>query len=74
METLTEKQHLEWAKDRALELLNKGDLDQAFMSMISDLGKHPQTKGHPMIRLGTDLYLGKHLDSPIEMRKFIEGF
>jgi hypothetical protein len=74
MKTVTLNEHLTWAKERALELLGQGDLQQAFMSMISDLGKHPGTKGHPMIRLGTDLYLGKHLDSSIEIRKFIEGF
>jgi hypothetical protein len=71
---MTVKEHLEWAKGRALELLGQGDLRQAFMSMISDLGKHPGTADHPMIRLGTELLSGGHLDSSIEMRKFIEGF
>lgn len=71
---MTVREHLEWAKKRALDLLGQGDLRQAFMSMMSDLGKHDGTRGHAMIRLGTQLLEAGHLDSPIEMRKFIEGF
>ena len=34
--------HLQWAKDRALALVKQNDLNQALMSIISDLGKHPE--------------------------------
>ena len=72
--TTTEKEHLAWAKERALELLNQGDLQQAFLSMMSDLRKHPKTEDHPMLKLGPQLLEGHHLDTAIAMRKFIEGF
>lgn len=71
---MTEKEHLAWAKKRALDLLDKGDRRQAFMSMLSDLRKNDGTKDHPMLTLGPQLFDGGHLDSLIEMRKFIEGF
>lgn len=70
----TEKEHLAWVKQRALELLGQGDARKAFISLLSDLRKHPATKDHPMLTLGPQLFDGGHLDSPIEMRKFIEGF
>jgi len=70
----TEKEHLAWAKDRALELLSEGDGRKAFVSLLSDLRKHEGTKNHPMLTLGPQLFDGGHLDSPIQMRKFIEGF
>jgi hypothetical protein len=42
--------------------------------MASDLGKHPETAGHPAIGLGAMLLLGGHLSSPAQMREFIDGF
>lgn len=70
----TEKEHLAWAKERALELVAKGDLRQAFVSLLSDLRKHPGTKDHSMLTLGPQLFDGGHLKTPIAMQKFIEGF
>lgn len=70
----TEKEHLAWAKKRALELMDQGDPRKAFLSLLSDLRKHEHTKTHPMLTLGPQLFDGGHLDSPVEMRKFIEGF
>ena len=40
MASMTRAEHLRWAKDRALEYVEAGDLDQAFASLASDLGKH----------------------------------
>lgn len=37
-------EHLQWCKTRAMEYVNKGDLNQAVTSMLSDLSKHPETK------------------------------
>lgn len=70
----TRAEHLQWCKDRALEYVDRGGLMNAFVSMISDLGKHEETCNHPAIRLGTDLYLAGHLSGADKMRKFIEGF
>lgn len=71
---MTRKEHLDWAKARALEYCDQGDVHSALTSMISDLGKHEETQGHPAIPLGMDMLLAGHLDSPRKMREFIEGF
>jgi len=35
-------EHLQWAKNRAMEYVNAGDYSQAVASMLSDLGKHEE--------------------------------
>jgi hypothetical protein len=42
--------------------------------MVSDLGKHEETKGHPAIELGMGLLFTGNLATSAEMRRFIEGF
>lgn len=71
---MNRQQHMAWAKQRALEYVEYGDVSNAFSSMASDLGKHPETKGHPGIQLGMMQLMSGHLNSPEAMRKFIEGF
>lgn len=68
------EEHLQWCKQRALEYITAGDVQNAFASMSSDLGKHPETKGHIGMELGLMLMRGGHLGSPIKMKEFIEGF
>jgi hypothetical protein len=67
-------EHLRWAKDRALEYASRGDLPGAMASLGSDLDKHPETRGHGRMELMMMLAMGGHLNSPAEIRKFIEGF
>jgi hypothetical protein len=57
-----------------LEYISRGKVGEAFTSMASDLGKHPETKGHPAILLGMDLLMNGHLDSGSKMAEFINGF
>ncbi len=71
---MTRDEHVEWAKSRAREYLDAEDPNQAFMSMCSDLGKHPETERHSGTTLGVMLLLGGHLDTTEKMRTFIEGF
>lgn len=66
-------EHLAWAKGRALEYVAQDDWPNAWSSLVSDLQKHPDTKGHAAIELGALLSLGGHLSSVREMREFIEG-
>lgn len=40
---MTRAEHMAWAKQRALEYVDRGCLDLAISSMLSDLGKHPET-------------------------------
>lgn len=41
---MTRDEHLQWAKNRAMEYINRNDYPQAVASMLSDLGKHPDTE------------------------------
>ena len=70
----TRAEHLEWCKARALEYVDAGNNEEAFTSMASDMRKHPETKDHAAIGLGLQLLLGGHLEGPVKMREFINGF
>lgn len=67
-------EHLEWCKQRALEYVNLGDLQQAFASFQSDMTKHPETIGHLALELGTLLLLGGQLSTAKQMQDWIIGF
>ena len=71
---MTRHEHVEWCKVRALEYVDSGDLENAHASMISDLGKHKETAGHPAISIGLGLLMMGQLNTADEMRKFINGF
>ena len=70
----TREQHLEWCKTRANELVDAGDILQAYTSMASDLGKHPETEGHIGIELGMLEMMSGRLSTPDQMKHFINGF
>lgn len=72
--TTTREEHLNWCKQRALEYVEKGEIADAFMSMVSDLGKHEETKGHIAIQLGGMLLATNNLSTAYQMKNFIEGF
>jgi soluble cytochrome b562 len=38
---MDEKEHLEWAKQRAYAYCDIGQFQEAFQSLVSDLNKHP---------------------------------
>ena len=67
-------EHMQWCKDRANEYLDRGDVQNALASMMSDLGKHPETQGHIGIQLGMMQMMNGLLESPDAMKKFIDGF
>jgi hypothetical protein len=67
-------EHLQWAKDRANEYVKQGDTTNAYASMVSDLGKHPETEGHNAISLGMTMMMSGLLSSQAEMKNFIDGF
>lgn len=58
---MTRDEHLQWAKSRALDYLDAGDINGALTSMFSDLNKHDETRDHPAIALGVMLMAGGHL-------------
>ena len=47
----TKAEHLEAAKERAIEYVDAGNLVDASASFISDLGKHEELADHPVIEL-----------------------
>lgn len=53
---MNREEHLKWAKDRALEYVEKGDLKNAWASMVSDLGKHEETEDHSAILMGNSYF------------------
>jgi hypothetical protein len=67
-------EHLAWCKERALQYVDAGDLDNAFASMGSDLNKHEGTRGHGGMQLGIMMLMAGQLGTPQAMREFIEGF
>lgn len=72
---MTREEHLKWCKDRALEYVNRGELQEAFNSMASDLMKHPETAHHKStIQFGMQLLLSGSINTEGSMRKWIEGF
>ncbi len=74
MMEIDKEEHMQQSKDRALQFLEKNDVAGAWNSMVADLERHPETKGHSGITLGMKLYLMGSIVSVEKMKKFIEGF
>ena len=71
---MTRAEHLAWAKERALEYADRGEVAYALSSLTSDQGKHPETAGHSGLELMRMLAMAGHLKTPRKLRDFIEGF
>jgi hypothetical protein len=69
---MTRDEHLAWAKQRALEYLDRGDVTNAITSMVSDLEKCAELKGHPAL-MAIGMLTAMHNDS-MAARRWIEGF
>lgn len=75
---MNRKQHMDWCKERALEYLDKKSeyysVQNAFASMLSDIGKHDETiklKDNPLISaLIMDTMMNM---SHNKVKSFIEG-
>ena len=73
-ENMNREEHLQWSKNRALEYVDAGDLEQALASMFSDLGKHDDLANHAGIELGIMLMMSGQLSTAEKVREFIVGF
>lgn len=75
-ETITRAEHLAWCKQRALEYVDVGDLQNAFASFASDVAKHPETESirDTIAGLGMPLLMMGHLDTPHKMREHLNGY
>ncbi len=68
----TRAEYVAWAKARALELVDAGDMVGALASIVSDLRENPETDGP---HLGPLMLVGaSRVNDPAAMRSFIEGF
>lgn len=65
-------EHLAWAKARALEYVDHGDMINAIASILSDLGKHPELERS--VPIGAVISLTVNRRDPESVRYFIEGF
>ena len=70
----TAEEHLQWCKDRALQYVQIGELNNAFASMASDLNKHEGTRDHAGMQLGIMMMMAGQLETPEAMASFIKGF
>jgi hypothetical protein len=66
-------EHLAWAKRRALEYLDRGEVSNAIASMGSDMEKHDDFKGvfQKLFPLALTYVIHNDHDG---VRRFIEGF
>lgn len=71
---MTRTEHLDWAKQRALEYVDAGDNLNAIISLVSDLRKHEELDSHTGIELTTSLITTGNLDTSEKVRRHIEGF
>jgi hypothetical protein len=71
----TRAEHLAWCKERALAEANfyPHDPKQGIISMMSDLGKHPETNDETL-RMLCMFQLTSGKNSKAEVMKFINGF
>ena len=66
---------MELCKKRAIDEINySNDPSQGLISMLSDLGKHPETANHDGIMLTTILMMSGKLKTREEVMKHLEGF
>jgi hypothetical protein len=71
---MTRAEHLDWCKQRAMEYAQRGDFKNAIASMISDLGKHPETQKHLGSLLGVALLMQGSLTDERSVTQWIQGF
>ncbi len=73
-EPITREKHMAWCKARAMQELEAGRPRMAVASMMSDLGKHPETANHHGRSQAVILLMSGALETEPQVRKFIEGF
>ena len=69
---MTREEHLAWCKERALEYVDRGDLNSAVVSMGSDLDKHPELGCSSYLLMLGGMYATDH--DAVSVKRWIEGF
>lgn len=68
------EEYLEWAKNRANEYIERGEIRQGLDSFYSDMNKHIELRKHPYLSIGAEMVFEGRLKNKKEVKKFIEGF
>jgi hypothetical protein len=70
----TREEHIAWAKARALEYLDRGDIESAVASLGSDLTQHAETRqmAHGSLMMAGMLYAARGDSAGV--KRWIEGF
>jgi len=71
---MNRQEHLQWSKDRAIQILNEGDVAGSYSSFMCDMNDHPELANHLALEMGMMLLFGGQLSTYSEMKNFIEGF
>lgn len=71
---MSRQEHLDWCKKRAHEYLDRGDVENAVASMMSDLNKHPETAMKDGGTLGMLGLMAAASGDVHEAKRFIDGF
>ena len=74
---MTREEHIGWCKQRAREYVQEGNLLEAVTSMMSDLGKHPETReraGGALAMLGLMALQQAQAGDRDGVVRYIEGF
>lgn len=66
-------EHLAWAKQRAIEFLDRGDIKNALTSLASDLTKSPETATLARRSAGETMALIIGRASEEQVREYING-
>lgn len=71
----TREEHLAWCKQRALEILDQGDLAGACASMLSNVGKWDGGQLYDQVELAVmSKDAAMFCQTQADMRNWIEGF
>ena len=74
MSERTRDEHVIWCKQRALEYINRGQINEGLTSMMSDMSKHPETKSSALDQLTIGLMMIGSLNTIEAARKHINGY
>ena len=71
---MTRAEHIAWCKKRALEYVDRGQINDGLTSMMSDMSKHPETSSSTLDNLTVQLMLIGALSTIANARRHIEGY
>lgn len=71
---MTREEHLAWCKQRALEYIDRGQINEGLTSMMSDMNKHDETRAPALDQLTVGLMMIGALSTREAARKHINGY